>query len=757
MNLYVAEIRHAGLALVRAGSKVTSYWLPASDWAKPAEWEAFRDTAEPGMPLNVSPMPGRHATGGLQVVSIRGPGAKELSLAWKGEVHALEIESMSKKLIRGRIGAIKAVIDREEYTSFLNRFRHNDQIQDHGAIALGDSLCGLFKAERGPEGLVQVSFEDALHVLATDCENRVGTQQEDPDATPEENAGETGRPHAPLFHTPPDALSPFLFVEDDPLCRQMWKDILAEEGVEVDAYETYEEALSTIRGAGRRFKMAILDVHLRPGANDHLGLELAQALVTDQPDCRIVLSSAEDDAEYKKNTWGAFPAHGYIVKPALLEDWAATIDAAAAASQRTPLRELLSDSESQPPPIDADVLPNQQASPPTVGLDDALREFTRKAPGTSVHVFRLHPRSWRGRPLASAGGALKWEPYRGKFGKSLIRDAAMSNDPVVCNETGNTRQHLWTKAMVDYQSFWGQQLRVPAPHRYVLVAFHSNPGFFTSEMQLLARCCAETVTCVLSSQQLERRGSHDAEHSSAGLGFACLAHEIYSRLNGVELTVKHMASLLSAPDAALADNATKLRGAITRLQPTVLELVANARILRGPAGGAKPVCVAYCLKKAVEGIKKAMVDLLPRHKNITVQIETPDPGCSWMIKANAGALVTVFFNILLNAVQQIDLFAAVRPKGWTSVSARHYHDADGLPWALLFFKDSGPGIHPEDWDQIFDPGYTTKEEGTGLGLHICRLLLSRIRDGNRQASMRISASILWTGTTVTVRLPLLPT
>ncbi len=756
MNLYIAEIRHDGLALVRAGSKVTSYWLPASDWATPAEWEAFRDTAEPGMPLNVSLMPGRHATGGLQVVSTRGPGAKELSLAWKGEVHALEIESMSKKLIRGNIGAIKAVIDREEYTNFLNRFRRNEQIQDHGALALGDVLCGLFKAEHGPEGLVQVSFEDALHVLASECESRVATQQEDPDAAPDENAGETGRPHAPLFHTPPSALSPFLFVEDDSLCRQMWKEILAEEGVEVDAYETYEEALCAIRAADRRFKMAVLDVHLRPGANDHLGLELAQTLVTCQPDCRIVLSSAEDDAEYKKNTWGAFPAHGYIVKPALLEDWAATIDAAAATSQRTPLRELLSDSESQPPPTGAQGLPDQQVSLPTASLDGALSEFLRKAPGISVHVFRLHLRSWRGRPVASAGGNLNWEPYRGKLGKSLIRDAATSNDPVVYNEAGHTWQHRWTKAMVDYQSFWGQQLRVPGPHPYVLVAFHPSPGFFTSEMQLIARCCAEKVTCVLSSQQLERRGSQAAEHASAGLGFACLAHELYSRLNGVGLTVKHMDSLLAAPET-LSDNATKLRGAITSLQPTVIELVANARILRGPAGGAKPVCVAYCLTKAVEGIKKAMVDILPRHKNIIVQLDTPDPNRSWTVKANAGVLVTVFFNILLNAVQQIDLFAAVRPKGWTSASARHYQDANGLPWALLFFKDSGPGIHPDHWDQIFDAGYTTKEEGTGLGLHICRQLLSRMRDGNRQASMRVSTSVLWAGTTVTVRLPLLPT
>jgi len=356
--------------------------------------------------------------------------------------------------------------------------------------------------------------------------------------------------------------------------------------------------------------------------------------------------------------------------------------------------------------------------------------------------------------VAEAGGRLNWKPYRGKLGKSLIRDAAVSNDVVVYNEATDGWQHQWTKAMVDYQSFWGQSLPVPGHYQHVLVAFHPDADFFTSEMQLRARCCAERVTRVLSSQQLERRGVHDAELSSAGLGFACLAHEIYSTLNGIEMAVKQMAGILTASDAALGDSTAALRQVVTSLERRVPELVLNARILRGPAGGEEPVSVAFCLKKAVEGIREAKGELFQRPDNIALEMETSDATLCWMIKANAGALVTVFFNVLLNAVQQIELFSAVRSKGWVHVATQYYEDAQRLPWALVFISDSGPGIHPDDWEGVFDAGHSTKEDGTGLGLHICRQLLSRVRDGTRRASIQIVRSVLWAGTTMAIRLPL---
>jgi len=43
-------------------------------------------------------------------------------------------------------------------------------------------------------------------------------------------------------------------------------------------------------------------------------------------------------------------------------------------------------------------------------------------------------------------------------------------------------------------------------------------------------------------------------------------------------------------------------------------------------------------------------------------------------------------------------------------------DVDGRRFAIVRVKDSGPGIAPDELENIFKPFYTTKERGTGLGI-----------------------------------------
>ena len=45
----------------------------------------------------------------------------------------------------------------------------------------------------------------------------------------------------------------------------------------------------------------------------------------------------------------------------------------------------------------------------------------------------------------------------------------------------------------------------------------------------------------------------------------------------------------------------------------------------------------------------------------------------------------------------------------------------------ISFQDNGPGLTPEEMDQIFQPFYSTKEgaQGLGLGLPICQKILAR--------------------------------
>ena len=78
----------------------------------------------------------------------------------------------------------------------------------------------------------------------------------------------------------------------------------------------------------------------------------------------------------------------------------------------------------------------------------------------------------------------------------------------------------------------------------------------------------------------------------------------------------------------------------------------------------------------------------------------------------------VFLNLILNGVQ------ATGRGGSLTISAAPIADGeDALPFVRISFADTGEGIAPDDLERIFEPFYTTKDGGTGLGLTITQRIV----------------------------------
>ena len=81
-------------------------------------------------------------------------------------------------------------------------------------------------------------------------------------------------------------------------------------------------------------------------------------------------------------------------------------------------------------------------------------------------------------------------------------------------------------------------------------------------------------------------------------------------------------------------------------------------------------------------------------------------------------LQQVVLNLILNAVEAMN--SVEEGARELSISTRQSDTSD----ILVAVKDSGPGIDPEQLDQVFAPFYTTKTSGIGMGLSICRSIIA---------------------------------
>jgi signal transduction histidine kinase len=113
---------------------------------------------------------------------------------------------------------------------------------------------------------------------------------------------------------------------------------------------------------------------------------------------------------------------------------------------------------------------------------------------------------------------------------------------------------------------------------------------------------------------------------------------------------------------------------------------------------------------------------------VAIDVESPLP-----LWGSARLLGQVALNLALNAVQAVS--DAEAPDRAPRVELRAHAARDGVE---LVVRDNGPGIPADVLGQIFEPSFTTKPfgRGTGLGLALTRLVVTRHRGDRRQEAAR---------------------
>jgi PAS domain S-box-containing protein len=124
-----------------------------------------------------------------------------------------------------------------------------------------------------------------------------------------------------------------------------------------------------------------------------------------------------------------------------------------------------------------------------------------------------------------------------------------------------------------------------------------------------------------------------------------------------------------------------------------------------------------------------------QHHNVKWNIKTDTDKA--LVYGIADQVKQVFINICLNAIAIESKEGSLTVEVSTRVPSQ----------VSISFKDTGKGISPEDMPHIFEPFYTTKEKGSGLGLSICYEIVN-----NFNGKITVDSQ-LGQGTTFTVWLP----
>ena len=240
--------------------------------------------------------------------------------------------------------------------------------------------------------------------------------------------------------------------------------------------------------------------------------------------------------------------------------------------------------------------------------------------------------------------------------------------------------------------------------------------------QLEARVAERTEELRTAQAQL----IHQEKIAALGRAAAQVAHEIKNPLAGLRLYSLHLktkvAGKLSEGEMALID---KTIDGINRLLDTADQILSFARPI-------SLVPARVDLNSTVTSVAQLLEPQIAMNR-IEARLELAAAGCAMLDEASIHAAL---MNIMLNAIQ------SMAEGGALTVTTQRRGD-----FLRLTISDTGGGMTEEQAGNVFEPFYTTKSQGLGLGAPYARKVIEEHR-GTITLQSRVGV-----GTIVEIELP----
>ena len=296
----------------------------------------------------------------------------------------------------------------------------------------------------------------------------------------------------------------------------------------------------------------------------------------------------------------------------------------------------------------------------------------------------------------------------------------------------------------------------------VLAAFFVLTGRATRSLEALTRA-ADELGAGNFAPQLPPAGHDEVGRLSAA--FAVMVEKVRETLHQIEAS-RHMVVV----GRFAAQLSHEIRNPLTSVKLNLQSLQRDVAAGHIPEDAGRPIAICLQEIKRLDRVSRGVLSLgrerrpeavrCSVHRCLTEALDTMGAqlnsqrvtagttleAAADMVNGNPQDLTAVFVNLLLNAAE------AMPDGGTISISSANEPAGREVPATVrVTVADSGPGIAPELREQIFDPFFSTKPDGTGFGL---ALALRTVEEhGGR---LRLEPPLPGGGAVFVVELPLAP-
>jgi len=373
-----------------------------------------------------------------------------------------------------------------------------------------------------------------------------------------------------------------------------------------------------------------------------------------------------------------------------------------------------------------------------LGLRD-VRQVLDRHSGVSIYRdgFRVHPYGEPGDDWLQLDNRSRQNPTVNLANNQIIAAVRISRNGIPFQLDRATREGLvHNQAFVALNDWMVRILKLLEAERYKLrprtetQPEESNTLFEAFDLAPVVKEADRQLGEKHPISQLVRKSDSEIregvvrlqEHYSrllmtAGIGqlVDLVIHEIGAPISRANRELGHLEKRLGS--MLDGDEKTEAAESTGKIKGWLEQIIALRNRLDPKSAGMRGRSTAFDVKEEIDGNRMLFENLITKQK-IHVRIKAPKDAVA--VKMVRAALGQVLANLIDNSIYWLTRHHGDGKGGQIEI---HLTATDG--GFRIRLTDDGPGVDEADQERIFDPYFTTKPNGMGLGLHVARQVMER--------------------------------